>query len=358
MQYKFLIYISYSYSIPIGEPLENEILNKGDNVMWFSDTKQGFDKIKHQSNTLSSIQDVINYEPHIVLTLTNLVPDFISGLKVQVFHGFNAKKRKSKKNKYSHFNIRGFFDLYCTQGPSTTCYFNKLAAQYKHFKVIETGWPKVDPLFQTESSETIYNNIMIASTFTKSLSLAFDDSFYQEIKRLVGSGKYNFQMVLHPKMPSEIVEKWKKLNSEHFEFIDTYNLIPVFKNNRLLVSDNTSAISEFLLQEKPVIAYKNINQPDYLINIDTASQLELLLISKNLLSEELLKNIRHYNKELHPYSDGLSSKRVIDSCIQYLHEDKTSVKSKPVNLIRKFKIRKKLKHFTLKTHNKPLTICK
>ena len=35
--YKFLIYISYSYSIPIGKPLQEEIERRGYEVFWFSE---------------------------------------------------------------------------------------------------------------------------------------------------------------------------------------------------------------------------------------------------------------------------------------------------------------------------------
>ena len=123
MQYTFLIYISYSYAIPIGIPLEKEIKNRGYEVRWFSDLKEGSNGLTDRANVLSNIKDVIHYNPDIVLAATDDVPDFISGLKVQIFHGFFAQKRPGKNNKFAHFRIRGFFDLYCTQGPSTTSRF-------------------------------------------------------------------------------------------------------------------------------------------------------------------------------------------------------------------------------------------
>ncbi|MCP4969820.1 MAG: CDP-glycerol glycerophosphotransferase, partial [Arcobacter sp.] len=152
----------------------------------------------------------IFYKPDIVLCATNLVPDFISGIKVQIFHGFNAEKRPSKKNIFSHFKIRGFFDLYCTQGPSTTSVFKNLENRYNYFKVVETGWSKMDPIFPIEIAlKNNPPNILIASTFTPRLSLAHNDEVFQEIKRLASLGKYNFSMVLHPKMDPEIISKWK-----------------------------------------------------------------------------------------------------------------------------------------------------
>ncbi|MEJ2113609.1 MAG: CDP-glycerol glycerophosphotransferase, partial [Flavobacteriaceae bacterium] len=83
-----------------------------------------------------------------------------------------------------------------TQGPSTTSVFTILANKHKYFKTIETGWSKVDPLFPIIDRP---NNktpiIMIASTFTERLSLAYNEGVYQEIKRLSKTGKYHFNMV-------------------------------------------------------------------------------------------------------------------------------------------------------------------
>ena len=215
MHYKFLIYISYSYAIPIGNPLEKEIIKRGYTVKWFSDLEDGKNALTNKTNTLETIEDVLSYDPHIILTATDSVPDFIKGLKVQVFHGFNAQKRPSAKNTFSHFRIRGFFDLYCTQGPTTTNGFKNQFNKHPHFEVIETGWSKVDPLFPIDSKkQNQIPTIMIASTFTERLSLAYNEDVFQSIKDLTLSGKYNFMMVLHPKIPKTIITKWKSLANE------------------------------------------------------------------------------------------------------------------------------------------------
>ena len=69
MQYKFLIYISYSYAIPIGNPLEKEIKNRGYEVQWFSDLEEGSNGLINRANVLSGIKDVIHYNPDIVLAV-------------------------------------------------------------------------------------------------------------------------------------------------------------------------------------------------------------------------------------------------------------------------------------------------
>ncbi|MCL5129754.1 MULTISPECIES: CDP-glycerol glycerophosphotransferase [unclassified Algibacter] len=356
MQYKFLIYISYSYAIPIGNPLEEEIIKKGYTVKWFSDLEDGKVALQKKQNVIDTIKDVVSYEPHIVLAATNDIPDFISGIKVQIFHGFNAQKRPEAKNSFSHFRIRGFFDLYCTQGPTTTIGFKKQQELYPHFEVIETGWSKVDPLFPIEDKkkESI-PTIMIASTFTERLSLAHNDSVFNKIKSLSTSGKYNFKLVLHPKMTKEIVTKWKTLTGPHFTFYDTTDLVPLFKQADILFADTTSAIQEFLLQKKTVVTFNHTFKHNYLIDINDANLIEASFKRALTYPADLIKNIDTFIKDLHPYFDGKSSQRVISATIDFLHKDKKHLKRKPLNLIRKYKIRKRLNFFTLKSYNKPFT---
>lgn len=355
MSYKFLIYISYSYALPIGQPLEKEIMKRGETVKWFADIEDGKNALKLKTNILENIRDVIDYQPDIVLAITDDVPDFITGLKVQLFHGFLAYKRPEKKIGEAHFRIRGFFDLYCTQGPSTSNGFNAQQKKYPHFEVIETGWSKVDPLFPIEPKK-ITNTIMVASTFTERLSLAYNDDVYNEIKKLSEAGIFNFLMVLHPKLPPPIIDKWKTIKNENFTFFDTTDLAPLFKQADIMFADTTSAIQEFLLQKKPVVTFNHTFNHNYLIHVNKVENLESAFKEALAYPEELLKNIDKFILDLHPYFDGKSSKRVIDSAIFTLQKDKSHLKNKPLNLIRKYKMRKRLNYFTLTSYNKPYTL--
>ncbi len=363
MQYKFLIYISYSYALPIGNPLEQEVIGRGFKVKWFSDIDDGKKAIIDKPNSLDTIKDVVIYQPDIVLAATDDIPDFITGLKVQIFHGFFAKKRPLKNGGFYHFRIRGFFDLYCTQGPNTTREFTRLSKKLNYFEVIETGWSKVDTMFPLSEKATDSKSIteeiptiMIASTFTERLSLAYVDSVFNEIKRLSETNAYKFIMVLHPKLPAEIIKKWQSLTNKNFTFFDTTNLTPLFLEADILFADTTSAIQEFVLQKKPVVTFKHKVEEDFLINIEEANAIENAFKSALHPSDELLKKISLYISELHPYYDGKSSKRIIDACISFLHKDKSYLKNKPLNLLRKYKIRKRLDYFTFKSFNKAYTI--
>lgn len=343
MEYKFLIYFSYRYAIPVGLPLEKEILAHGHRVWWFADKADGHNAIPEDSNKFDNIQQVVNYRPDIVLCITDMAPYFVRGIKVQIFHGFNAQKRSFRKD---HFRIRGVFDLYCTQGPSTTSVFLEQQKKYGNFEVVETGWSKVDPLFPvTKSPHPPPPLIFIASTFTPRLSLALNEQVYQKISELSKKKKYRFSMVLHPKLPQEVVEKWKKLEGEYFHFHDTTDLIPLFKPADIMFSDTTSAIQEFGLQERPIVTFNHFIPKPYLINVTKVEGIEDALELALTYPENILAELATFNQSLHPYRDGKSSKRIMAASIEFLHKDKSYLKNKPLNFVRKYKIRSRLKYY-------------
>ncbi len=338
---RFLIYISEAYGIPIGIPLENEIEKRGYEVKWFCDEPGMEDTFSSHEIVLINVNEVMVFNPDVVLVTSNVVPDFFPGIKVQVFHGFSVGKRSEEKG---HFNIRGFFDLYCTQGPTTTKPFMKLQDKYKYFKVVETGWSKMDPLFplDTNVSDSL-PTIMISSTFTTRLSLAKNTDVVQEIERLSKSGKWKFIAVLHPKMEKEIVNRFKSFENDHFSFHDTTDLVPLYKQADVMLSDTTSAITEFILQKKPVVTINNNKPATYMINITQANEIEKALEYALTRPQKIMKDIELFVQETHPYNDGESSRRVIDACLDFLEHGK--MKRKPLNLIRRYKIRQKLKYF-------------
>lgn len=354
MKYKFLLFFSYSYAIPIGTPLEKEILKRGYEVKWFTYIPDEKKYIPPNSLFLNSIRDVIDYQPDIILCMTNLVPDFVPGLKVQIFHGFNPDKRGEDE----HFTIRGFYDLYCTQGPATTRRFKLKQQKHGHFEVVETGWSKMDSLFTAEEKKDNSHKlpvVLITSTFSRRLSLALRDEVFEEIKRLSSSGKYDFMAVLHPILPKEVVDKWKSLEGPHFSFFDTTNLNPLFRKADIMFSDTTSAIQEFTLTYKPIVTYCHNRPAPYLINITEPGMIESALNDGLTQPAAIMAEIKKIAEEIHPYRDGKSSERVIDTVIDFLHKDKSELKNKPLNIMRKYKIRKLLNYYTFKSYRKPFT---
>lgn len=338
----YLFYISENYSFEILRPLQQEILNRGGVVKWLiSGENVSLNHFSADESLLNSMNDAVKYNPLACFIPGNYIPNFIPGLKVQVFHGLEWKKK-------GHFQIRGFFDLYCTHGQATTSRFESLSKRYGYFDVVETGWSKVDPLFSIAPAQYFESNkpiILYAPTFSPKLTSATD--LFNEIKTLSRSGKYNWLLKFHPKMDDTWVKKYKTLISSDLKVVNTSDINELFKSADILISDTSSVIGEFALLGKPIVTYKNSLPGDYLIDIKEPLKLSAAII-KALSQPDLLKKaIEDYGNELHPYKDGHSSSRIIDAVDNILRNGKQAQKHKPLNIFRSFKLRKKLNYWKL-----------
>jgi len=319
---------------------------------WFvedEDTKRNF----NNGETILSLREAIEYAPTIVLTATDYVADFIPGIKVQVFHGFPANKRKG----IDQFVIRNFFDLYCTQGPTSTKIFKEKSKLLGHFEVVETGWSKMDDLFPLAARpENERPVILVSSTFTKKYSLALNTDVVQAIKQLSEIGKWHFDVVLHPLLGEEVADAFRAIENTNLKYHDTTDLIPLFKKSDVMLCDTSSALIEYQLQRKPVVTFRNnMPLPSY-INITEVSEIEKAIEFALTRPPQIMSEIEKYAAESHPYQDGKSAVRVIDAALNFLQKDKTHLRPKPLDLIRKYNIRKKLGHYSLISHRRPTTL--
>ena len=263
--------------------------------------------------------------------------------KVGVFHGFNSGKR-NRRGFEDHFNIRGCFDLYCTQGPNTTNTFTKLADEHQHFSVAETGWTALDPLF-TPSVTT--NNerptILMCSTFSRNLTCA--PILFDTVKQLSQTGKWQWIVQFHPKMEKSIVEKYQSLEGKFLSFVETDNVIPLLQKADVMLCDTSSVLIMFVLQGKPVVTFNNIDPKDYMINVQEPERVESAIENALSQPELLMKNIQHFIEQTHPYVDGKSSDRVLNTVEEMLKGQNLPRKNKPHNVMRQYKMRKELNYW-------------
>ncbi|RYV03667.1 CDP-glycerol:glycerophosphate glycerophosphotransferase [Shewanella sp. OPT22] len=337
MRYLFYVTLSYSYSVL--RPLENEIKKRGDAVAWFipqgseAEAFLGKDDVR-----LHSVDKVKHYSPDAVIAPGNYIPDFFPGIKVQVFHGFDS----GKKNK---FNVRGFYDLYCTQGPNITEAFNQL--QDGTFEVVETGWAKLDPLFQLHADTPLFQSeqpvILYAPTFSPKLTSTYE--LLPQIKALLEQENWHWIVKLHPKATTEEIEMFKALSCSKLTFVETGDVIPLLQAADVLLSDTSSILAEFALQNKPVVALNNRMPQDWMINISEPNDLGDSLKTALNAEPEQINKIENHCRAIHPYRDGLSSARVLNATEQLIGRGTEHFKSKPLNLIRRIKMRKKLGYF-------------
>jgi CDP-glycerol glycerophosphotransferase (TagB/SpsB family) len=341
MSNKYLFYISQNYSFEILRPLQSVILARGDSCAWFVEGKSvNLENFSTKEKRLKTIQEAVDFQPAAVFVPGNVVPNFISGIKVQVFHGLEWKKK-------GHFSMRGFFDLYCTHGNITTTRFNRLAEKLRYFSVVETGWPKLDPLFQTVPFPLTSTRpvVLFAPTFSPNLTCAV--SCFDTIKKLSQSGEYHWLVKFHPKMNQEWVRMYQGLESEFFQVVEIDSCLPLLQRADVLLSDTSSIISEFLLLGKPAVTYQNAKPGEYLIDIQSTEQLKPALEKALQGSDSLVEAIKAENAQLHPYSDGQSSVRILDAVDQMTANPPSLRNKKPLNLLRSFKLRKKLGYWKL-----------
>lgn len=348
MSKKYLFYIAQNYSFAMLRPLQAEIRRRGGQVKWFLEPIVNADYLTADEEQLTTVAAMQAYDPFAVFIPGNVVPSFIPGLKVTVFHGFDAGKL-DWKGKNTHFIYRGCFDLHCSYGSDMTANFQKMADKHQTFKVVDTGWPALDPLFSQSTEVNPYIKpedkrpvVLFCSTFSPRFSCAAH--VIEQIKQLSASGEWRWQVQFHPKMDPEVIAQYKQLESENLTFIETDNIIPMLQSADVMLCDTSSVLSMFLLQRKPVVTFKGNMTGDHIINITEKDEIGPAL--RNALSQpnELMTAIDKYIDYIHAFTDGNSSARVLDAVDEFNFD---SLKKKPLNLFRQFKLRKKLKYWKL-----------
>jgi CDP-glycerol glycerophosphotransferase (TagB/SpsB family) len=345
---RYLLYASQVYALPILRPLQRAIRERGGRAAWFFDGP-GASYLREDEELVRTIRGVRDFRPLAVFVPGNRVPDFFPGVKVEVFHGFSVGKRSERRG---HFRVRGLFDLYCTQGSTTTSHFRNLAQRHGHFHVVETGWPKTDPLFRPASAAwrrwragwpAERPLVLFASTFTRSLSAA--PHLLGTIRDLAARGRWNWLVTLHPKMAPGTVRGYRALQGPHLRFAEPDDVVPLYRAADVIVSDTSSVVYEFLLLHKPAVTFRNAEPGPHLINVSDPDRLEAAIERALTRPRELMRSIVSFAEAIHPYRDGRSSERVLEATHDFADHVAGRLARKPVNLWRKVQLRRRLGYY-------------
>lgn len=346
----YLLFANQLYCYSILRPIQRAIIERGDKAAWFIHNIPNLLE-SDDSIYLDTIKQVQKFNPKAVFVPTNWVPDFFPGAKIEVFHGFNVGKRANSSQ--DHFRIRGLFDLYCTQGPDTTLRFEELARLHGYFKVTETGWSKLDPLFSMEDNTlreqlgTDKPIILFASTFSPKLTSA--PTLADTIKKLSARGRWHWMVTLHPKMDAETVNTYRNMASDNLTFFESSeDILPLLKSADAMLCDTSSIFYEYLLLNKPVVTFNTAVPGPHLININNVDEVEQALEYVLSQPDDLMLRIKDYGDHIHPFRDGKSSERILDATDHFIANDMGKLKRKPVNIGRKLQMRKRLKYYHLK----------
>jgi len=339
---KTILFCMNPYSFGILEPVMQVLKEKNYEFIWFVRTAI-LEKFPHQDQRFTSkIEDLVHFNSDAIFVPGNEVPHYLRGVKTQVFHGLAGEKK-------GHFRIRNYFDLYLTQGPYFTRWFSKAANKHKDFRVVETGWPKLDiygkelhkydpdklSLLKKYSAKKI---ILYAPTFSPSLTSA--PHLLSQIEELALEKEYLIVIKFHDLMAKNLIDSYKKLSMsfKNVLFIEERNIIKYLLIADLMISDTSSVVYEFLLLDKPVITFKNNSLA---INWDNLLSFNGLVKSvvRNLLEDPFKEQRLKVLKEYHPYTDGNSAKRMVEAVEEYIKRNGVPEK-RLISWFRRYKINK------------------
>ncbi|WP_321436068.1 CDP-glycerol glycerophosphotransferase family protein [uncultured Bacteroides sp.] len=337
---RIVLFCENKYAIDILLPLQEYSEKEGcNNVLWYIHQKKipSF-PLKDKVKWTNSIQEIYDFSPDAIFVPGNIVPYYLPGVKIQVFHGYAAEKK-------DHWIIRRYFDTYFTQGPYFTKNFLNLAAKYKDFEVVETGWTKQDWILANlhtfdKEKEALLNRhkkekmVLYAPTFSPSLtSLPF---LKEALLELVREKDILLLLKFHPLTKQEWIDEYKEFaaQNENIIWIEDFNVTKYQLMADVMISDTSSTVYEFLLLNKPVITFRTIAKDIYWYDIqDTAllsDAFEKVQYDKSTIDK------RHWIIENYdPHLDGLVCYRMLEAVKDYINRNGVPERRK-LNIWRKY----------------------
>lgn len=343
----YLFYVSLSYAYSILRPLQREIISRGHEVAWF--IERGCPNLLDNSEKeLTTLKEIKEWNPIAVFAPGNWICDLFPGVKVQVFHGYPINKRGDKVD--DHFRVRGWFDMYCTQGDTSTQEFLRLEQQHGFFKVYETGWSKADEYFaegvERGDRKAQVPTVFVASTFSKNISSL--ELFLPLITDLVKKRNWHWLVTMHPKLlGTPLQAKYEDLarSSDKVEFRPVLkDSVKEMSQTDVMLCDSSSIILEYMFLDKPVVTLNNTSPGEHLLNVTDISQVESAIEKALMRPEPLMQAMSDYAFSHESHRDGNNCARILDAVDDFIANEEHKMKRKPLNLIRKLKLRWKLKY--------------
>lgn len=337
---RIVLFCENKYAVDILQPIQKEADKEGNNeVLWYVHKEKIPEfPLKDEVSWSNSMQEIYDFSPEAIFCPGNIVPYYLPGVKIQVFHGYAGEKK-------GHWVIRHYFDTYFTQGPHFTKGFKELAAKHKNFEVLETGWPRQDWVqehlhdFDKEKELILKKHgrkqiVLYAPTFSPSLTSL--PVMKEALVELTEKKDVVVMIKLHPLTRPEWAEEYRRLAQEHEHIVwtDDFSVAKYQLMADVMISDTSSTIYEFLLKDKPVITYRASASNIYWKDIIETCQ--LCDAFEEVLNDEEYINLRKWVIENYdPYTDGKVAHRMLEGARDYISRHGVPKKRK-VNLWRKY----------------------
>ena len=266
------------------------------------------------------------------------MPHFFPGVKVEVFHGFDAGKPR-------HIYIRGFFDLYCTTGAGDTQAFEANAREMRPLRGERDRLAEARPVHARARRRHAAAGARPARDPVSLDVLAVVERGADSLRhdsRPVAQRTLALDRDAASEERAETVANYRALEGEYLRFATEDNILDLFPQVDMMISDTSSALNEFLLTYKPVVTFKNRRPGPQLIDIDSPEKLLPSIERALARPPELMREMRDYADSIHPYRDGRSSERVLDAVDEFIAGGARNPRRKPRNWWRKLKIRQRI----------------
>lgn len=318
MSQRIVLFCEKPYALSILQPLAQEAERRGCTCLWYLHPPLAAAGVADGIRATDNLADLMAFDPQAILVPGNEVPYYLPGVKVQVFHGFAGEKK-------GHFRIRDYFDLYLTQGPYFTERFSQLSRRHGDFAVQETGWPRLDHLFDGSLDSTAaraqlglqpnQSVLLYAPTFSPRLTSVPD--LLPRLPELAAALEMQVVVKFHPLMDARWVDQCRDLAAGHVSVLlaSDADVSPCLLTADLLLSDTSSVVYEALLLDKPVVTWKTTAEAPIWPDVSEPEAL-LPVLKQTLTSGPPEPNT--VKERYHPYTDGQSSARMLDAVANYI----------------------------------------
>lgn len=341
---RILLFCENRYAIDILNPLQEYVTdnNLPHEVMWYIH-KPKISTFEYASKVrwTNSIQEAYDFSPEAVFVPGNIVPYYLPGVKILVFHGYAAEKK-------DHWIIRRYFDTYFTQGPYFTSHFKALSEEYGDFEVVETGWPKQDWIkrnlhtYDAERQRLLDSTgrksiILYAPTFSPKLTSLPLEGMKERLGELAEHNDALVVMKFHPLTRKEWADEYRAWaeSKDNVIFVNQGENITKYQlMSDVLISDTSSTVYEFLLLSRPVITVRTIAKDIYWENTATPDGLEEAY-RRAMNDPEAIARRQWIVDNYDPYLDGHVCERMLNAAADYIRRHGVPSKRR-LNLWRKY----------------------
>lgn len=337
---RIVLFCENKYAIDILYPIQTEAEREGDNsVLWYVHKKKIPEfPLSSGVKWTNSMQEIYDFQPEAIFVPGNIVPYYLPGVKIQIFHGYAAEKK-------DHWIIRHYFDTYFTQGPYFTQKFTQLSKKYKDFEVLETGWTRQDWIkthyhdYDEEKRSLLLKYgkkkiVLYAPTFSPSLTSL--PHIKKALIDLACQKDILLLMKFHPLTRQKWVDEYQQMSDcyDNIILVNDFGITKYMLMADVMISDTSSTVYEFLLLDKPVITLRTIAKKIYWKNIISPD--ELCCAFDEVLHEPQIEALRQWIvANYDPYLDGQVARRMLDGARDYIKRYGVPI-SRSLNIWRKY----------------------